>query len=272
MTVEVEEAMRKHQEAQLRNRLTSLESYLGSADPELEESYRRQIKQVKADLRALQQKPPPTPITVADINRVQHFLENLEDEWQKLSSSSGLRNRLLKLLVDRVEIAHDRGHIQATVIWKIGFRQKIDIEWLAGCSAKERRWTNEQDKLLQTLWPTSTKEILLAAFPDRNWRGIISRARNLGLMRKVRLYPSHWEPWMASDDARLAELYVKETPVDVIAAELGRSISAVVGRAYLLKINRPGEARFLKRKLVWEVLNFYGLEAVSPWALPSRAV
>jgi len=261
MTVEAEEAMRKHQETQLRNRLTSLENYLGSADPELEESYRRQIKQVKADLRALQQKPPPTPITVADINRVQHFLENLEDEWQKLSS--GLRNRLLKLLVDRVEIVHERGHIQAKVIWKIGFKQKIDIEWEAGCSAKERRWTNEQDNLLRTLWPTSTREILLDAFHERNWRGIISRARNLGLMRKVRLYPPHWEPWTPSDDARLAELYVMDTPVDVIAAELGRSISAVVDRAHLLKINRPGEARFLKRKLVWEVLNFYGLEAVS---------
>ncbi len=61
--------MRKHQETQLRNRLANLENYLGSADPELEESYRRQIKQVKADLRALQQKPLPTPVTVADIDQ-----------------------------------------------------------------------------------------------------------------------------------------------------------------------------------------------------------
>jgi len=237
MTVEAEEAIRKHQETQLRNRLTNLETYLGSADPELEESYRRQIKQAKADLRALQQKPLPAPVTVADINRVQHFLENLEDEWHKLSSS--LRNRLLKLLVDHVEIVHDRGHIEATVIWKIGFRQKIDIEWEAGNSAEERRWSSEQDNLLRTLWPTSTKEVLLAAFPDRNWRGITSRARKLGLMRKVRLYPPHWEPWTANDDARLVELYATETPADVIASELGRSVQAVASRASLLKINRP---------------------------------
>jgi hypothetical protein len=265
LTVEAEEAIQKHQEAQLRNRLGYLESYLGSADPELEESYRRQIKQVKADLRALQQKPLPAPVTVTDINRVQHFLENLEDEWQKLSPS--LRNRLLKLLVDRVEIVHERGHIHATVIWKIGFKQRIDIEWEAGSSAKERCWTNEQDNLLRMLWPTSTKEVLLAAFPERNWSGIISRAKKLGLMRKVRLYPLHWEPWTPGEDTKLAELYVKGTPMDVIAAELGRSIQAVGGRAFLLKIRRPKEARFLKRKLAWEVLNFYGLEAVSPRAL-----
>jgi hypothetical protein len=262
MTVEAQEAMRKHQETQIRNRLANLESYLGSADPELEDSYRRQIKQAKADLRALQQKPLSAPVTVADINRVQHFLENLKDEWQKLSSS--LRNRLLKLLVDRVEIVPGRGHIQATVIWKIGFRQRIDIEWLVGNSGKERRWTNEQDNLLLTLCPTSTKEVLLAAFPDRNWGGITGRARKLGLMRKVRLYPSRWEPWTASDDARLVELYTTETPADDIAAELGRSVQAVASRASLLKIKRTRQARFLKRKLVWGVLNFYGLETVSP--------
>lgn len=130
MTVEAQEAMRKHDETQSRNRLANLESYLGSADPELEESYRRQIKQEKAKIQALQNRPRPVPVTIADINRVQHFLENLQDEWQKLSSS--LRNRLLKLLIDRVEIVHDRGHIQATVIWKIGFKQKVDIEWEAG--------------------------------------------------------------------------------------------------------------------------------------------
>jgi len=266
ITVEAEEVMCKHQETQIRNRLTSLESYLGSADPELEESYRRQIKQVKSALRDLQQKPRPTPVTVADINRVHHFLENLEDEWSKLSS--GLRNRLLKLLVERVEIVHQRGHIQATVVWKIGFRQKIDIEWEAGCSAKEWHWTNEQDELLRTLWPTSTNERLRAAFPERNWRGIVSRARKLGLARKVRLYPPRWKTWTADDDAKLTELYVKEIPVDVIAAELGRSISSIVGRAHLLKINRPRQARFLKRKLDWEVLNFYGLEEASPLAPP----
>jgi hypothetical protein len=262
MTVEAQEAMRKHDETQSRNRLANLESYLGSADPELEESYRRQIKQEKAKIQALQNRPRPVPVTIADINRVQHFLENLQDEWQKLSSS--LRNRLLKLLVDRVEIVHGRGHIQATVIWKIGFRQKVDIEWEAGCSAKERRWTTEQDNLLRMLWSTSSREVLLAAFPERNWSGIISRAKTLGLMRKVRMYPPHWEPWTDNEDAKLRELYVRGTPVDAIAAELRRSTSAIAGRAHLLKINRPREARFLKRKVAWEVLNFYGLEAVSP--------
>ncbi|MBI4286184.1 MAG: hypothetical protein HY670_09890 [Chloroflexi bacterium] len=217
---------------------------------------------MKAEIRDVQQTPLPAAVTVADINRVQHFLENLEDEWQKLSSR--LRNRLLKLLVDRVEIVHDRSHIQATVIWKMGFRQRIDIDWARGYSAQEWRWTNEQDNLLRLLWPTSTKEVLLTAFSDRNWRGIASRARNLGLTRKVRLYPPSWQPWTAKDDARLAELYTTEASVEAIASELGRSLQAVSSRACFLKIRRPKELTFPPPKPVWEVLNLYGLETASP--------
>ena len=267
MATDDEQARRKREETQLRNRLINLENYLGSSDPELEENYRRQIKQVKAELRSLQQKPLPLPVTIADINRVRHFLENLENEWQKLSPS--LRNRLLKLLVDRVEIVHDPHRIQATIIWKIGFKQKIDIERPVGNSRQDRRWTSEQDGLLRMLWPTSTKEVLLAAFPDRGWRGIQSRAVKLGLKRQVRHYPPHWKPWTPEDDAMLAELYVKESSAEVIASELGRSIQSVAGRACLLKIGKPREVRFPKPKPAWEVQNFYGLETVCSFLPPS---
>ena len=259
-TSEEEQARRRRDEAHLRNRLANLENYLGSSDPELEESYRRQIKQVKADLLALQQKPLPSPVTVADINRVRNFLKNLENEWQKFSR--GLRNRLLKLLVDRVEIVHDRNHIQATIIWKIDFKQRIDIERPVGNSRRERHWTNEQGSLLRLLWPTSTKEVLLAALPNRQWGGIRSRAAKLGLGRQVRHYPPRWKGWTGSDDARLAASYVTETPIEDIAAELGRSKQAVLSRACLLKIKRPREIRFAGPKVVWEVQNFYGLETV----------
>ena len=260
--IDAEEAMCKHQKTQLSNRLANLENNLGSADPELEESYRRQIKQVKADLRALLRKPAPSPVTLADIDRVQHFLDNLEGEWQKLSPA--LRNRLLRLVIDHVEIVYKPGHIQAVVIWKTGFKQKIDIEWQVGNSSRERRWTGEQDRLLKNLWPTSTQAVLMAAFPDRIWRGIIARAKKLGLARKVRHYPSYWRPWTADDDARLTELYLANATVEVIAEELGRSVQAVAGRASMLKINRPSRSRFLKRKLNWEILNFYGFEGASP--------
>ena len=255
-----EQAARKREETQLKSRLANLENYLGASDPQLEDSYRRQIKQVNGQLLALRQRPLPPPVTQVDINRVRHFLENLEAEWEKLSS--GLRNRLLKLLIERVEIVHNLQHVQATVIWKMGFKQRIDIERPVVNSRRDRHWTEEQDKLLRMLWPTSTKEVLLAAFPNRELGGIRGRAAKLGLARRVRHYPPQWKGWTASDDTRLAALYVTDTPIADIAAELGRSKQAILSRAWFLKIKRPREIRFAFPKVNWEVLNFYGLETV----------
>jgi hypothetical protein len=49
------------------------------------------------------------------------FLEKkLEGNWEKYPGS--LRNRLLTLLVDRVELRHDLSHIEAMIVWKVGFR------------------------------------------------------------------------------------------------------------------------------------------------------
>jgi hypothetical protein len=255
-----EQIRRKREEAQLKSRLSNLENYLGASDPDMEESYHRQIKQVKAQLLALQQRPRPQPVTLVDLNRVRHFLENLESEWQKLSP--GLRNRLLKLLIDRVEIVHNPQQIQATVNWKIGFRQRIDIERPIGNSRKDRWWTKEQDNLLRLLWPTSTKEVLLAALPGRVWRGIQSRTAKLDLKRQVRHYPSQLKAWTAEDDAMLAQLYVKETSTEAVASALGRSVQAIASRAWLLRIRKPRELIYPKPKLVWAVQNGYGLETV----------
>jgi hypothetical protein len=164
------------------------------------------------------------------------------------------------LLIDHVEIVHYPQQIQATVNWKTGFKQRIDIERPVGNSRKDRWWTKEQDSLLRLLWPTSTREVLLAALPDRGWRGIQSRAAKLDLKRQVRHYPSQWKAWTVEDDAMLAELYVKETSTEAVASELGRSVQAVAGRAWLLRIRKPRELIYPKPELVWEVQNGYGLE------------
>jgi hypothetical protein len=113
------------------------------------------------------------------------------------------------------------------------------------------------------LWPTSTREVLLAAFPNREFGGILNRAVILGIRRQVRHYPPQWKGWTSSDDARLAALYVTDIPIKDIATELGRSKQAVLSRACWLKIKRPREIRFGSPKVNWEVLNFYGLETVS---------
>jgi len=59
--------------------------------PELEESYRRQIKQVKAELLTLRQKPRPAPVTLVDLNpRYVIFWKTL-----KMSGRSSLKDYVI---------------------------------------------------------------------------------------------------------------------------------------------------------------------------------
>lgn len=267
----LEEARRKREEARLTTLLRNLENYLGSSDPELEESYCRRIREAKADLQALRQRPLPSPATDVDILVVRHFLENLGAEWKKLSPT--LRNRLLKLVVDRVEVTHDLHRIVATVIWKIGFSQTVEIQRPVGSSRRDRHWTEDQDALLRMLWPDSSQDVLLAAFSTRTWQGIKTRANRLRLERRMpRAYPSHWHPWTAEDDARLSTLYLGETPIDQIAIQLGRSKQAVMSRASMLGTTRPQEIRYRMPPLVWEVKKYDGFKGECPWPQPTPDV
>jgi len=254
-----EESQSQRQETQLKSRLANLESYLGSCDRELEQSYQRQIKQAKVDLEALQQRPAPAaPLTVLDIAQVRHFLAHLEEEWQRLSPR--LRNRLLKQIIERVEIVHSKSQIEASVIWKTGFRQKIVIERPVGNSRRDRHWTAEKDNLLRQLWTRSSQAEMQQSFPDRSWDGITARAAKLRLSREIRPYQYRLKPWTSSDDARLRELYPTEPILKNIADEMGRSVQAVCSRATHIKVARPKELRYARPKLFWETRNFDGLQ------------
>ncbi|MBI2854319.1 MAG: hypothetical protein HYX87_05285 [Chloroflexi bacterium] len=80
-------------------------------------------------------------------------LENLEGKWKKYPGA--LRNRLIALLVDRVELRHDLSHIEATIIWTIGYKQVININRPKARFNKEKYWQPEEDNLLRMLWPCS---------------------------------------------------------------------------------------------------------------------
>ena len=62
-----------------------------------------------------------------------------------------MRNRLLKLLIERVELRHDRGKVEATIIWRAGLGQKVIINRPLARGSRDKRWADEEDKLLKML-------------------------------------------------------------------------------------------------------------------------
>jgi hypothetical protein len=244
----------RKREAELKARLANLEQCLGSGDPEREETYWRLIKEARAELQTIKQRPPLPASTVMDLERVNEFLQNLEDNWARYPGR--LRNRLLKLLVDRVELRHDLSHIEATIVWKVGLRQVVNIKRTSARFTKEKRWRTEEDNLLRMLWPSASWETLLAALPDRTPSSINVRASRLKVKRPRIITSFETGPlWSDEDENLLRELYNTGESAAVIAARLGRTEQAVKARASTLGVHRP--KGFYPRKVepVWEAEN-----------------
>ncbi len=213
-------------------------------------------------LNELKSKPMPEAATTpADFAKVKEFLIGLRGNWHNYTP--GLRNRLLKLLVDRVEI-HGDYQIEATIIWKTGFQQKITIHRPQAISRRERRWRTDEDKLLRILYPSSSQEAIEAALSDRSWSGITGRALRLKLRRRRQYHaPRDWRRWTRGEDEKLKLAYEAGTSLGDIANVFNRSVNSIETRAAAKDLNRPRSARSLKRQVTWMVHNLVPLQRQS---------
>jgi len=247
----VEIAERKRQIADLERRLENLQSYFGCGDPQREEIYWEQYKKTQDKLNELKAQPLPLrQVAVADIQQVREFLSKLPYKWATYPAT--LRNRLLKFLIERVELHHDRETIEARIIWKANFEQILVIYRPVEKARRENRWTDDEDKLLRMLWPSSSQRILLAAFPNRSWESVAGRAFRLHL-RRERCYhpPVNWRRWTVEEDSKLATSYESGVPLETIATDLSRSKNAIENRAAVKRLVRPAAARWKTGKARW---------------------
>jgi len=251
----LEDTQCRAQVAALKTRIVNLERCLGSGDPEREKTYWRLIKEAKAQLDYLSRRPTTVRSTAFDIERVSQFLENLESEWGKYPSR--LRNRLLTLLVDRVELRHtSSSQIEATIAWKAGFRQVVIITQPATNFSRDKRWRTEEDSLLHMLWPSSSQQAILAAFPGRTWEAISLRAVRLKIGRKwMRTNKQTGQRWTEADKEHLRQLYAEEKSLKEIARKLGRSEGAVTTMASIMGICRPKELHHRRLEPTWQGMN-----------------
>jgi len=118
--------------------------------------------------------------------------------------------------------------------------------------ARERRWRLDEDNLLKMLWPSASKEAVLAALPDRSWKAVAERALRLGLNREREPYrQGASKHWTEEEKSKLTRLYEAGVPIPDIAAELRRGQRAIVGKASKLKLRRPREVKWERLEPTW---------------------
>ena len=258
----LEESRWRRQDTELRTRLANLENCLGTGDTEREETYWRLVQEVKEQIKLLGNKPPPIKATPMDIEKVTGFLEHLDSSWEKYPNR--LRRRLLILLIDRVELRHDPGRIEATIVWKAGFRQVINIKRPSSPFTKEKHWQPEEDNLIRMLWASASWEAILAALPGRTQTAISLRAWRMKLKRQNGSnYRCIGRPWTEEDDNQLKEMYANEVSLFEISTRLKRTEAAVKGRVSNLAIKRPIDISHLRGEPIWESGDFKVIDGLS---------
>jgi hypothetical protein len=249
--------------AELERRLESLKQYLGCGDKQREEIYWQQYQSTDEKLRQLQSNPvTEKAIADIDIETVKQFLINLPVKWKNYSPS--VRNRLLKLIIEKTELRHDAKTIEATVFWKTGFRQQIVIQRARAAFSEDNLWTDKEDKILETLWPNSSLEAVLEALPKRTLSAVKNHARCLGLKRRRKPDSATIQHrWTKLEQSQTRKLYEGGASVPEIALKLNLTPASIVQHAKAGKWNRPPWAKQRKKPVIWKVMeqNFKGFQS-----------
>jgi hypothetical protein len=231
----VEERQARQQVKKLEGEITRWQSLLpccvdsltGLVDKEKEAFYWDKIRKAREQLENIKARPAPRNTTVIDYDRIRAFLKGLPDNWHTCSLTS--RNQLLKLIIESVELRGNQD-VEATIIWKTGFRQKVIIHRPPSTRKLEKRWKEEEDELLRMMYPSSSADALMAAIPNRTWKGISARAERLNL-RRATCSTACLRNWTKDEDEHLVRLCKSGAKYEEIARELGRSLSSVKTRA-----------------------------------------
>lgn len=266
----IEGAERNRRVAELERRLENLKSYLGCGDQQREEIYWEQYKKTRADLDELKVKPlSQRKVAPADIEQVRDFLSGLPSRWATYSRT--LRNRLLNLLLDHVELRHDRQRIEARIVWRAGLKQVVTIHRPSARGSRDKRWTEQEDSLLRMLWSSSPKDVSQAALPGRSWKSIGYHACRLGLKReRGRPQSSPQRRWKPEEEAEVRSLYEAGVPLAQLADRFGRQPTAILNKAAKQSWRRPHSAKWPKAEVTWSADNLKVLESVTSrhWLSP----
>ena len=104
-----------------------------------------------------------------------------------------------------------------------------------GLATRENRlWSASEIKIVRTRFLTKDTQ-KIADRLGRTVEAVIARASSMGLRKTKPRCP----PWSKQEDALLKKLYPdQENTTANIAKQIGRSVSAIVGRAHILGIRR----------------------------------
>jgi DNA invertase Pin-like site-specific DNA recombinase len=154
------------------------------------------------DLSELTDQAGRRVLSAEQVATVKAFLADLRTGWDR--QPPALRNEFLRLILERVIVNAAHDHVEVTIVWRAGARQRLWIERSPTRHSGKRPWTEEDNAWLRTHYATATVDTLQAHFPHRTYTAIRKQAEALRLPRPQHGRPKpKGAPWTEADKAVL---------------------------------------------------------------------
>ena len=115
------------------------------------------------------------------VYEISTLIPRIADVWPGLPFDKKLR--FVGAVVNRASLRSVApSWLELRIEWKMeGW--ETDVAYFQGLKGTGRKWTEEEEQILEKLYPSGEAEELLEALPDRSWQGIYHHARKLGMHR-----------------------------------------------------------------------------------------
>ena len=201
----------------------------------------------KEELTRVENQPMGKVLSAIEVQTVQDFLTNLDTGWDKMTDEA--KNIFLSLMLERVDITHDAATIVASVTWRTGLQQTIEIE--RPLVDTRRDWTEQEDSIIRTKYPSSSQLELRALLPGRTWGAICRRGSQLGIDRPIEMRQrvSSKDPFTEEEDQTIRDFHAFKTTREEMRNRLAhRSEDAIWRRARQMGFQR--RQRYAKWRLL----------------------
>lgn len=203
-------------------------------------------------------------IDQARLDKVKTLLENLQSIWSR-NPPRRLKNELLHIILDRIEIKPEYGQFRVWIRWRIGLTQVLLIHRPPYHTNPENKWTDDETRILREKYPAAEWREIFDSLPRKSITSILSKAHKLGLLPKRRKPGSEKRnrcDWTAEEEKLLIDVINGKIKLSLgeLIERLQRHPSGVYDRMKKLGLAATDGGEGKVQEVQWEVVDWGKLD------------
>jgi len=159
------------------------------------------LKRLKPLLSTLLDRAEQADSEGAELEECENLLDGVFNDWNRLHFDR--KQRFVRLVTKGVNMVEVSPHfIRLEIVWKEPLSCSI-VGYMRRARGRQQAWSQEEDGILQAMYPTEDRANILKALPDRSWEGIVQHALIIGVKRRTFANSSGFHEALTWSDACL---------------------------------------------------------------------